>query len=198
LKDTPVKASYNQRGVFDIGAGEHHVMPFDDIVKLILSEHGCKYYVQQKALLVNFPELLHDIDAPYLLDATRQLKVVNLWFGGRGCRSPLHNDRPDNFFCQVFGSKRIILFPPDEAEHLCPFRDDDRRSHCSQIDVFNPDEKRFPSYKIARRKMFVSQVDPGDMLYIPSKWWHAVESLDVAISVNFWWYGREIESRREL
>ena len=28
---------------------------------------------------------------------------------------------------------------------------------------------------------------PGDVLFIPAKWWHAVRSLDTSISVNAWW-----------
>lgn len=27
---------------------------------------------------------------------------------------------------------------------------------------------------------------PGDMLFIPKKWWHYVRSLTTSISVNFW------------
>jgi len=33
----------------------------------------------------------------------------------------------------------------------------------------------------------------GEMLYIPSLWWHHIESLEVSFSVFFWW-GR----RREM
>ena len=27
----------------------------------------------------------------------------------------------------------------------------------------------------------------GDVLFIPSKWWHTVRSLEYSISVNAWW-----------
>lgn len=27
----------------------------------------------------------------------------------------------------------------------------------------------------------------GEMLFIPSGWWHRVESLSVSFSVSFWW-----------
>jgi hypothetical protein len=28
---------------------------------------------------------------------------------------------------------------------------------------------------------------PGDAMYLPSRWWHQVRSLDLSLSVNFWW-----------
>jgi lysine-specific demethylase 8 len=33
----------------------------------------------------------------------------------------------------------------------------------------------------------VADLEPGDALYIPAKWWHQVESLDLSASVNSWW-----------
>ena len=30
-------------------------------------------------------------------------------------------------------------------------------------------------------------LEPGDMLYIPAKWWHHVRSIDTSASVNVWW-----------
>ena len=30
-------------------------------------------------------------------------------------------------------------------------------------------------------------LQPGEMLYIPPRWWHYVKSLSVSFSVSFWW-----------
>jgi len=30
-------------------------------------------------------------------------------------------------------------------------------------------------------------LEPGDLLYIPAKWWHHVRSIDASASVNVWW-----------
>ncbi len=33
-------------------------------------------------------------------------------------------------------------------------------------------------------------LDPGDAIFIPTPWWHAVESLDkINVLVNYWWGG---------
>lgn len=29
-------------------------------------------------------------------------------------------------------------------------------------------------------------LEPGDVLVVPHKWWHYVENIDIAISVNLW------------
>jgi ribosomal protein L16 Arg81 hydroxylase len=35
--------------------------------------------------------------------------------------------------------------------------------------------------------MLVAELGPGDVIYIPRGWWHHVRTLDLSISVNFWW-----------
>ena len=54
-----------------------------------------------------------------------------------------------------------------------------------QVDVRAADLEKFPAYQHAR---FVDVVlAPGDMLYVPPRWWHYVQSLDRSCSVSFWW-----------
>ena len=186
FKNVTTNLKYNERGIFDLHDSVYQKINFSDAVDLILSENGSRYSVQQQALLASFPELLNDIDLPYLINSNKQMKVVNLWFGGRGYKSPLHYDGLHNLFAQVVGAKRMILFPPDETSNLYPFRDKSR-AHCSQLDIFNPNEQSFPGYARARLKRIDVHVEPGELLYVPLGWWHAVESLDVSVSINFWW-----------
>jgi hypothetical protein len=30
-------------------------------------------------------------------------------------------------------------------------------------------------------------LEPGDVLFVPALWWHHVISIDIAISINYWW-----------
>jgi ribosomal protein L16 Arg81 hydroxylase len=55
---------------------------------------------------------------------------------------------------------------------------------CS-VDVEHPDYARFP--RLREAEMFVAELDPGDVIYIPRGWWHHVRTLDLSIAVNFWW-----------
>ena len=186
VRSNPTSVHYNEKGIFDLGAGKTYLLPFGQCVDLIESAQGHMYYIQQRSLLMDFPDLLADIDLPYLLDGGKRLQVINLWFGGRGCKSPLHHDRSDNFLAQVYGSKHVILYSPRNTRGLYPFRES-FRSHCSQVNVFEPDDETFPLYSSVKALRKAFRLNAGEMLYIPSRWWHAVDSLEVSISVNFWW-----------
>lgn len=134
-----------------------------------------------------FSELVGDIQRPrYLADFTKQCYVTNLWFGGDRCKTPLHYDDKENFFSQIFGKKRFLLFSPSQTDRLYQSHGE-TYSHLSRVNVFDPDESKFPRFKDAEGSEVV--VEPGDMLYIPKGWWHAVETLSTSISVNSWWTG---------
>src|SRR6185369_14845378 len=54
----------------------------------------------------------------------------------------------------------------------------------SQVDPENPDYDRFPLCRdVAPVEVLLG---PGDALYLPSRWWHHVRSLEVSTSFNFW------------
>ena len=55
----------------------------------------------------------------------------------------------------------------------------------SPVDAEQPDLSRFPRFRGAPLRRAV--VEPGDLLYIPSLWWHQAHSLTTSISVNVWW-----------
>lgn len=62
-------------------------------------------------------------------------------------------------------------------------------------DLRNPDLDRFPKYKTAYRHALSVVLEPGDAVFIPSPWWHHVESLeDFNVLVNFWWSGVYVSS----
>jgi lysine-specific demethylase 8 len=53
------------------------------------------------------------------------------------------------------------------------------------VDLTNIDIVRFPD---AENLEFVDCIlEEGQMLYIPPKWWHFVQSLTPSFSVSFWW-----------
>ncbi|CAH0546820.1 unnamed protein product [Brassicogethes aeneus] len=113
-----------------------------------------------------------------------------LFVAMEGNVTPCHYDEQQNFFAQVYGYKRCILFPPNQFECLYPhpiFHPHDRQS---MVDFEKPDYNKFPKFKQA--KGFETVLGPGDVLYIPIYWWHHVESLlsgGPTITINFWFKG---------
>ncbi len=161
-------------------------MSFAEAVDTIVSRRdGTYYYLVQQSLAAVLSELLQDIPRPELLDDDTTIALTNLWFGSDGCITPLHHDRADNFLVQILGTKRVTLFSPEETARLYP--DEGGARHVSRVNVFDPDLGRFPLYAEAVGRGLVAALNPGDMLFIPKRWWHAVETVSTSVSVNSWW-----------
>jgi hypothetical protein len=54
--------------------------------------------------------------------------------------------------------------------------------------VAKPDFDRFPRFADALAAAETADLEPGDAVFIPSMWWHNVESLGpLNLLVNYWW-----------
>ena len=52
------------------------------------------------------------------------------------------------------------------------------------MDLNQIDREKYPLYEKAHKCQV--ELDAGDILYIPRIWWHQVETLQTAISINYW------------
>lgn len=114
---------------------------------------------------------------------------VHAWFGPGGTESPCHHDPANNLLCQVVGAKRVRLFDPKHTPLLYPHDKSDRmrwNSSSVQPSVRAPDVIRFP--RVAEAPFFECVLQPGEMLFIPPRWWHAVDALTRSFSVSFWFH----------
>ena len=184
----PVTATFSATGCFnplDASNGiEKRVMPFDEAAACVTSRGDGPYcYVYQVSIADVLSDLRRDGLVPTWLGALDHVRATNLWLGARGCVTPLHIDGSHGFLLQVHGKKAVTLFSPDQRRFLYPAVGTER-PHLSLVDPRAPDEDRFPLFAHARAEQFT--LEPGDALYLPPGWWHEVESLDVAVSINFW------------
>ncbi|NTX08384.1 cupin-like domain-containing protein [Myxococcus sp. CA040A] len=140
------------------------------------------YLVARNSLLLRaaFRPLLDDLRPPrgYIHPDLSAPDSVHLWFGPAGTLSKLHHDHLNVLFCQVLGRKRFWLSPSCETPRL--YND---RGLYSAVDILAPDVSRFPDF--ARATLHSCVVGPGDALLIPVGWWHAVQALDLSVSVTF-------------
>ncbi len=185
LGDRMVQVNHNPTKIFDLNESTvARMMPFREAADVITSTGKGTYYLQQVEVRAVFPELLPDIPMPEFLDQKAELDALNLWFGAAGCISPLHFDKSDNFLAQIMGTKRLFLFAPSDGENLYPNRETST-PHVSRVDAFRPDYDAFPRF--ADAQAFETVLGPGDILFIPTGWWHAVETVETSFSLNFWW-----------
>lgn len=136
------------------------------------------------------PGLLAETPMPLLDPATNRL--TSMWIGNRA-RTPAHWDMPQNLACVVAGRRRFTLFPTDQIANLYIGPVDFTLSGqpISLVDFARPDFDRHPRFAEALEHAEIGELSPGDVLYMPSLWFHHVESLDpFGILVNFWWRDR--------
>ena len=115
--------------------------------------------------------------------------LVSFWLGNN-TRVSAHFDFPDNVACVVAGKRRFTLFPPEEIDNLYigPIDRTPSGQAISLVDFADPDFERFPKFEQALETAVSYELQPGDAIYIPSMWWHHVESLsDFNLLVNYWW-----------
>jgi len=142
-------------------------------------------YLAQHELFEQIPSLMRDIAVPdYCSLGKGKVESVNAWFGPARTTSPFHHDPHHNILAQVVGWKYLRIAAPSESEHLYPYVEG-MHKNASQLDVDSPDYDRFPLYRKLKFKECILR--PGEMIYIPPKWWHFVRSLSLSFSVSFWW-----------
>lgn len=136
------------------------------------------------------PELMEDVVDP-VYSRGRPFKLSRFWLSAAGTSTPLHRDMVENIFVQVVGRKRFHLYPPHDSPWLYSYSFRSGLPNFSRFDPERPDFERFP---LARRVRPIEVVlHPGDVLYLPSRWWHQPRSLDLSMSVNFWWADGALE-----
>ncbi|KAH9977358.1 hypothetical protein BGW80DRAFT_1473248 [Lactifluus volemus] len=136
--------------------------------------------------------------------------VLNAWLGPAGAVSPAHTDPYFNLYAkaQVVGRKTVWLAPSTQrvTEALYPYpppslaydRERGRNpaanllapsmTNTSQVDVFfDQDKDNFPLFwERAVPEALTATLEPGDVLFFPPGWWHAMRSEDMSFSVSMW------------
>ncbi|XP_018366263.1 PREDICTED: lysine-specific demethylase 8 isoform X1 [Trachymyrmex cornetzi] len=170
-----------------------HLVNFSEFLqKHIIATNSEVGYLAQHQLFEQIPELKEDFEVPEYCcfsdneenNAESSEVDINAWFGPANTVSPLHFDPKNNLLSQVFGYKRVILYSPTETNNLYPY-DTKLLNNTAQVDPVRPDYDKWPNFRKASGMTFY--LKPGEMLYIPPKWWHHVTALTPSFSISFWW-----------
>lgn len=149
------------------------------------------YYIASNIIDTHLPGFRHenDIVLPREKHPDAMEERVSIWIGG-ATTATCHFDALDNIACCVAGKRKFTLFPPDQISNLYPgpLEPTPGGQVISLVDFQNPDFQKFPRFQDALTTAQVVDLEPGDALFLPSMWWHHVESLaPYNILVNYWW-----------
>jgi [protein]-arginine 3-hydroxylase / protease len=164
-------------------------------IELMRSSKDPRDYLINFPIFQRAPHLKTDIEpldnymgfrAVYPKAVVRRLKENPRFFlGPAGTISFLHFDGYNNFFVQVYGRKKFFLLSPAQS-HLAYYPWRYPHVHYSPVNVEQPDFEKFPLFREAQ--LLEATVEPGEILFIPVRWWHYARALEESISLNFWWY----------
>ncbi len=173
---------YDDRPVnHEDGFNEPHAeMKMADYVQLLKSE-PTRYRIFLWNILKEVPELQQDFDFPdFGLKIKKKLPM--LFFGGRDSYTFMHYDIDlSNIFHFHFeGKKECILFPPSETKYL--YKVPHSLITHEAIDFSNPDLVKWPS--LQRASGYRTQLNHGEMLYMPEAYWHYMKYLTPGFSMS--------------
>jgi len=148
---------------------------------------GGRKYMRFSPLLERFPELRADFDGKLF---NRMMGGVfgvihQMFIGGVGSVTPLHNAMTPFFFVNICGIKRWMFVPNHYLAVLNPAADGFGYNHSGA----NPeqwDPQAFPGLDCIDRMEAVMQ--PGDVLFNPSWMWHSVRNEEPTIGLRYGLY----------
>jgi hypothetical protein len=137
-----------------------------------------------------FPGLSAELAPRGFVDSSRLL-FAELFSGIDYSTAGHCHPKAHAFLCHVEGSKDVVLYPPDDVRLLYAHPVYTEEFSTSRVDFFSPRSTLFPLFVEGRR--LVARLEPGDALFIPVGYWHAVRAVGTSTSMSFFWQARARE-----
>jgi len=131
-------------------------------------------------LLSAMPMLRRDFVFPDIgLKLFKKLPV--LFMGGKGAKVQMHFDidLADILLCHFGSKKRVMLISPEQTQYM--YRVPFSFSSLFDIDYDEPDYEKYPALKYINAE--VTELQHGDVLYIPPGYWHYIRYEDISFSM---------------
>jgi hypothetical protein len=158
-------------------------MPLAEVIDGFSCSEAPRRYVQMCDLARTLPHLAADIRAPGAVGKL-YASPAYAWICAGGTVNPLHFDFNEILLAQVVGKKRLLLFPPEDSSKIAGLVE---RAifRTTSLDFLRPDGARFPG--LDRTTPYEAVIGPGEALFIPYRWWHAMVAPEPSVSVSWWW-----------
>jgi hypothetical protein len=117
----------------------------------------------------------------YMVEPHEQ-KGIHCRFGMRGVTAENHFDASRNSIAVLGGERRYILSHPSQCQNLALFPKGHPSARHSAVDWSDPDLDEYPEFASAQSSEVVLQA--GDVLYLPTNWFHYIISLSLNFQCN--------------
>lgn len=121
----------------------------------------------------------------------------------------MHKDPYENMYSVISGYKDFILIPPTDMQYVPRSSypvgtytkidnkfivkpSNSKPISWVSIDPLQPNLNTYPEY--AKCNVYHVRVNAGDVLYLPSLWYHHVRQSHKCIAINYW-YDMEYDAR---
>ncbi|HTB33169.1 MAG TPA: cupin-like domain-containing protein [Bacteroidia bacterium] len=170
------------------------IMTLADIMDNI--QGGGKKYYRFYPLLSRHPEHIKDFDYEWLRERRNNNTLIEefrVMMGGKDTTTGLHIENRGNLFVQTYGEKKWILYPPYYTSVLDPkpvrfaYRSVQVTPEKGGFNPFNP--KYEPPYNLYKYiDHYETILKPGDVLWVPTFYWHTVVNTTNSIGVGYRWF----------
>lgn len=173
---------FGQPGVVKVDPAENVMLPLQDVLSHM--EHpGPPFHYFNEDVLEQFPTLSDDIAELGPFVSTPEHCLVSLWLGQPGVAAYVHHDAYDNVFVQLRGRKRFVIAAPEGWRLLRPYPLLHPSHGQAQREALLPETL---TNTAAHTPVWMIDLEPGDILWVPPYAWHHVVSLTPSVSVNVW------------
>ncbi len=161
--------------------------PFSECLDYIFSDDEEKtYYIHEAPIALQCPHLAEDFHIVFP-QISHDVLPLMFWMGSGYRVGNVHWDYSHNFLCQVSGKKTVHLFSPFDSLWLYPPNPHEDRPHYSPIDSYaEVDLNTYPLFK--NTTCWEGSIEPGEVLFMPSMWWHQVCSEGRSMAISHFWH----------
>jgi hypothetical protein len=157
----------------------------DYVASLSAADEANRGYIANLDLLPLIPALKQDFSFPRysLWHSLFGIGLYNFWIGPDGKYSQLHCDYVHNFHAVIVGSKRFRLYSPVHT----PLMRVSRSSWYSAYSELDYVDTPGDASRIPVEPEYDDLVEPGEILFLPYGWWHAVTGVGNFMTISLFW-----------
>ena len=158
-----------------------------------------RLYLAQASILELPRSLRHDLPAPHLVMHAGRGDVydANIWIGLAPTYTPLHRDPNPNLLVQLAGTKVVRLYRPAAGGEVFARVQEQVGSSSSAVfrgdEMMQGEENRLleeavwqmdPATKPSQQDVYEAQLERGDGLFIPKRWWHSIKGVGEGVTAS--------------